>query len=124
MLVLLLANADLENRECVKIDHRCGERHQRRVETVEHSAVTGQDVARILDADGALEERLNKVAPCAEEHNHEAQAHPLRYAEGQFRSAVVQRRCLVETNACCNSEYKDAASDASFPTLARTVEWR
>ena len=72
MLVLLLANADLENRERVQIDYRCGERHQRRVETVEHSAVTGQDVARILDADGALEERLNEVAPCAEEHNHEA----------------------------------------------------
>ena len=85
--------------------------------------MTGQDVARILDADGALEERLNKVAPCAEEHNHQAQTHPLRYAEGQFRSAVVQRRCLVETNACCNSEYKDAASDASFPALARTNTW-
>ena len=66
MLVLLLADGDLESRECVKIDRRCGERHQRRVETVEHSAVTGQDVARILDDDGENEERINKDNPYTE----------------------------------------------------------
>ena len=39
--------------------------------------MTRQDVARVLDTEGALEERLNEVAPSAEDDNHKAEADEL-----------------------------------------------
>ena len=46
------------------------------VEAVEHSAVTGEDVAAVLDAELTLDETLHEVAPGAEDNNHEGKAQP------------------------------------------------
>ena len=56
----------------VKIDDGCRNGNERRVETVEHSAMTGQNVSAVFDAECALEKRLNKVAPRTEHHHYKA----------------------------------------------------
>ena len=53
-----------------------GDDEQGAVEAVEHSAVTWEDVAAVLDAELTLDETLHEVAPGAEDNNHEGKAQP------------------------------------------------
>ena len=46
------------------------------VEAVEHPAMTGQDIPRILDAEFAFEQRFYKVAPCAEHNDNHRKSCP------------------------------------------------
>ena len=62
----------------VKVYDTCRNGHQRRVKAVKHASMAGKDIARILYAYRALEERLYKVAPCAEEDDSETHTHPLQ----------------------------------------------
>ena len=66
----------LNQRKRIEVDH-CGRDSQERgVEAVQHSSVAGQDVAAVLDAEGALEEALHEVAPGAEDHHHQSEPYP------------------------------------------------
>ena len=77
-----------------------------------------QNVARVLNAYGALEERLYKVAPCSEEHDNQAQSHPSGNAESVSLAVI----CQVTNHGSCNqNEYTSAYT--SFPTLGRTDAW-
>ena len=57
----------LESCQRIEVDDGSGDGHKRGVETVEHASMTWQDVARVLDAKGALEEALDEIAPSAED---------------------------------------------------------
>ena len=56
-----------EHLKRVEVDDGRRDGHQGGVDTVEHATVTRQDVARVLDAKGALEEALDEIAPSAED---------------------------------------------------------
>ena len=104
----------------VKVDYCCWKRHERGVESVEHAAVARQYVAAVFYAECALEERLYKVAPCAEEHYHQAETHPRGDGECVAALAAVGKVAYKG----CNGEHKQSASDASFPTLAWADAWK
>ena len=72
----------LEKGQCVDIDHSSWDSHERGVETVEHSSVSGKDVSAVLNAQCAFEERFHKVAPCAEENDDKSKPHPLEDVHG------------------------------------------
>ena len=66
-----------EHLNSIEIHHCGGEGHQGGVETVEHATVAWQDIATVFDAEGTLEERLDEVAPCAEDDDGYSEADPL-----------------------------------------------
>ena len=55
----------------IEIDYCCRYRHERRVEAVEHTSMSWQDVAAILYSEGTLEEAFYQIAPCAEEYHNQ-----------------------------------------------------
>lgn len=60
----------------IEVNHRGGDGHKGTVEAVEPSAVTGEDAARILDAELTFHQRLYQVAPCTEEDYGEGESQP------------------------------------------------
>ena len=111
-----------EQGEREDVDDGCGEGHERGVEAVEHASVSWEDVAAVLDADGALEEALHEVAPRSEDADHQSKSEPLDEREN---GRVEGRLCgigslLVEPidGAGCD-EHEDASSDASLPRFPR-----
>ena len=121
---ILIVVCSLHQRECVQIYYCSRDCHKRRVEAVEHSTVSGQNIARVLNAYGALEERLYKVAPCSEEHNDNAHTNPLYYIERHFSIACVHVRILVHAYQGCHYYHQNTAAYASFPALARRHTWK
>ena len=74
----MLTISYLNQRERIKINH-CGRNgHKRRVETVEHSAVSGKYVPAVLYAKRAFKQTFNEVAPSAEDCHNYAKSDPLR----------------------------------------------
>ena len=61
----------------IKVNYCRWDGEEGRVEAVEESAMTGENVSAILDAHLALYETLNKVAPCAKYANGKGESHPL-----------------------------------------------
>ena len=67
-----------------------------------------QNVARVLDAYGALEQRLYKVAPCSEEHDYETHTingYLTRYglkdwAIGRYKGMAVEPNACIECGMC------------------------
>ena len=107
-----------EKLQCIEIDDSCGNGHERRVETVEHTAMSWQQCAAVLYSQSAFEETLYQVAPCSEEHDNQAQSHPSGNAESVSLAVI----CQVTNHGSCNqNEYTSAY--ASFPTLGRTDAW-
>ena len=71
----------LQHLDGVEIHHGGGEGHQGGVEAVEHATMTWQDISAVLDAEGTLEERLDKVAPGAEDDNGQSEADIFKWAQ-------------------------------------------
>ena len=94
----------------VEIDDAGGNCQERAVEAVEHAAVAGEDISAVLDAELALEEALDEVAPGAKDANNEGEAHPLQEAEvGGGGEAVPQKNT--------DAKAEQAATDAADPRL-------
>ena len=83
-----------EKLQCIEIDDSCGNGHERRVETVEHTAMSWQQCAAVLYSQSAFEETLYQVAPCSEEHDNQAQSHPSGNAESVSLAVICQSRQL------------------------------
>ena len=95
----------------VKVYDTCRNGHQRRVKAVKHASMAGKDIARILYAYRALEERLYKVAPCAEEDDCQTHTHPLQ-------DRILHRLSFTDSMIaydCRHYEDKDPSADAAFP---------
>jgi hypothetical protein len=73
--------------------------------------MTGQNVTRVLDAKGTLEETLNEVAPRSEEHYYEAQTYPMGY--GTHRCAVVIFHIIAYYGS--DNHHQNGSADAAFP---------
>ena len=72
--------------------------------------MAGEDISAVLDAELALEEALDEVAPGAKDANDEGEAHPLQEAQvGEGREAVPQKNT--------DAKAKQAATDAADPRL-------
>ena len=94
----------------VEIDDAGGNCQERAVEAVEHAAVAGEDISAVLDAELALEEALDEVAPGAKDANDEGEAHPLQEAQvGGGGKAVPQKNTYAKA--------EDAATYAADPRL-------
>ena len=74
-----------------------------------------QYIAAVLDSEGTLEERLNKVAPRAEHHDYEAESHPLQGGEGGFGGVAI----VVPADQISYGKHDDGAAYGAFPALAR-----
>ena len=92
----------------IEVNYRCRDGEERGVEAVEQATVTGKDVAAVLDANLALEEAFNEVAPCAKDAYGERQAHPLP----EFHILG-----FVSVDAPCCRKAEQTATDASYPRL-------
>ena len=66
----------------------------------------------------------NKRNHLLEEHNYEPHTNPLCYIERYLSIACVHVRVLVHANQGCYYNYQNAASNTSFPTLARRHTWK
>ena len=77
--------------------------------------MTGQNIAAVLDADGALEQTLDQVAPSAEHHYDDGQTEPLPDVEQVACIAVVDQ---IADDAGRN-DGNHATADAALPGLAR-----
>ena len=85
-------------------------------EAIEHSSVARQDMSRILNAKGALEERFYEVAPSAEDDNHQSKTCPLDGRELKLVDAILF--CEIPyANGC--SHHEDASAYAAFPGFSR-----
>ena len=73
--------------------------------------MSGQDVAAVLDAECAFEERLHQVAQGAENHHHQSQSDQ----DGDGDAVGVVCGEVSYDGGRHNDE--DGATDASFPTL-------
>ena len=57
----------------IEIHDSSRDSHERGVEAVEHASMTWQDMTRVLDAEGTLEERFHQVSPGTEDDDYEAE---------------------------------------------------
>ena len=72
--------------------------------------MAGEDIAAVLDAELALEEALDEVAPGAKDANDEGEAHPLQEAQvGEGGKAVPQKNT--------DAKAEQAATYAANPRL-------
>ena len=72
--------------------------------------MAGEDISAVLDAELALEEALDEVAPGAKDANDEGEAHPLQEAQvGGGGKAVPQKNTYAKA--------EQAATDAANPRL-------
>lgn len=76
--------------------------------------MSGQYAAAVFYAEGALEERLDKVAPRAEHHHDKPQAHPLQDCQAAFR--VESRFVTPDEERHHKHDYSTAYR--TLPTLA------
>ena len=74
----------------IKVDNRRRNGEQTGVETVEHAAVAGEDLSAVLDAEVALEETFDQVAPCAENANGESESDPAEGTEGDVGEQLTE----------------------------------
>ena len=65
----------------VKLEYGSRNGEQRRVETVEHTAMAGQDVAAVLHSEGTLQQTLYQIAPGAEDNDDQSQTEPLLHGQ-------------------------------------------
>lgn len=78
--------------------------------------MAGQDVAAVLDAERALEQALDQIAPCAKHGDNQSQAYPL----GKRETQVVHAMLLGDIpDGSGHSGYKDESADGPLPALAR-----
>ena len=105
--ILLLS--EIRFADC-KIQRNSRDGNKRTVETVEHSAVTRKNVARILYAELASHQRFHKVAPCAEHNHHQSHSCPL---QSRIKACVV----VSENHADANG--KNRSANRAFPRLVR-----
>ena len=80
-----------EHLDGVEIDDGGGEGHQGGVEAIEHATVAGENVAGVLDAEDALEERLHEIAPGAEDDDHQSESGPFDSRQLQVVHVVLLR---------------------------------
>ena len=73
-----------------------------------------QDLAAVFDAQGALEETLHEISPCAEDHDDESQSCPLPFVE-LIDGALVGE----ESDDEGSDDHDDTATDAPLPGLSR-----
>ena len=64
---------DLKKGECVKINYGGRNGHEGRVETIQHSTVSGQYRSAVFYTECAFEKRFYKVSPCSEYNNNQRQ---------------------------------------------------
>ena len=101
--------AQLEDGEGVKIHHGGGNGQEGGVETVEQSAVAGEEVAAVLESELALDEAFDEVAPGTENDYDEGETEPLRQGE----AGVV-----AGDEPCCQKTDK-GSTDTALPSLTR-----
>ena len=105
--ILLLS--EIRFADC-KIQRNCRDGNKRTVETVEHSAVTRKNVARILYAELAFHQRFHKVAPCSEHNHHQSHSCPL---QSRIKACVVVSKNHADANG------KNRSANRAFPRLVR-----
>ena len=69
------------------IEHRGRNGEERRVEAVEHAAVSGENLTAVFDAEVALEETFYQIAPRAENADGQSETDPAEGTEGRRREA-------------------------------------
>ncbi len=85
------------------------QRKNKRIETVEQAAVTGQQIAGVFHADAAFEHTFHQVAEGAENSGHHAQREPLYLREVFDNEGQTPR----------HQHRANPAADSSFPGLIR-----
>lgn len=97
----------LHNKKHIDEDER--RRKQHGVETVQHTAVSGDQISRILDARGAFEHRLHQIAQHARCGRHQRQTEPRPYIGIEAREGGGP------------AEYFDWAKDLVAGTIERRL---
>lgn len=92
----------LHNKKHIDEDER--RREQQGVEAVQHTAVSGDQIARILDARGAFEHRLHQIAQHARCGRYQRQTEPRPYIGIQYPRRIISYMKVgspVEQNSVC-----------------------
>ena len=97
-----------------EIDDRCGDGQQTAVKSVQHAAMSGQDVSAVLDAQLALQLTLHQITPCAEHHHHQSKSQP-------YRQTVSRRYPVPASHRGQQGGY--ASSYASHPGFLGRDAW-
>jgi hypothetical protein len=70
----------------VEIDERGWDGQKATIEAIQHTTMTGQYVATILDAQLTLYLALHQITPCAKDGYHKTETHPLKEGERGFKA--------------------------------------
>ena len=104
-----------EEEEEEGVDEGGGGDEEKGVDAVEDAAVTGDEVARVLDVQCALDQRFHEVSPRAEDGHYRRHPEPKAYI-----SLVWEKRAAVVAEKERRSEIEEESSEESLPALLRT----
>ena len=82
--------------------------------------MTRDYIATVLDADGALEETLHKVAPRAKDADYQAEPHPLPLIEDMGFCSLID----IPPYQVGDNQHEHAATNASLPGFAWADAWK
>ena len=94
-------------REHIDIYHHRGDGKEHTVETVKDTTMSGEHIARVLNAKVTLDHRLCEVTKGAKHHHYERHAYPLPYVQ---ESAEV-------SHSHTTSHGEQSATDRALPRL-------